>query len=103
MPCMTARTAKITKNVLIVMLMLPKLSAKAAKCRRPCQSSTAMGESSANLSTSAIGSGAGHFQANLSDDLPAGLVSLLAPWRYPASSRAVRQSNREQRKPLGLD
>src|SRR5258705_125018 len=41
MPCMTARTAKITKNVLIVMLMLPELSAEAAKCRRPCQSSTA--------------------------------------------------------------
>src|SRR5258707_15852921 len=97
MPCMTARTEKIPKNVLIVMLMLPKLPAKAAKCRRPCQSSTAMGESPANLSTSAIGSGAGRFQANLSDDLPAGLVSLLALWRYPASTLSVRPSNREQR------
>src|SRR6266403_1505232 len=43
------------KNVLIVMLMLPKTSrARAAKCRQPLQSSMAMAESSANLSTPVI-------------------------------------------------
>src|ERR1700674_4523226 len=76
MPKRKERTARIVKNILIVMMKLLGHSPK-AKYRRPCQSITAMGESPANLSTPAIGSGSDMFRAQPWADLPSGFSGVL--------------------------